>query len=65
MESREWGEGGRRDLVGGRWRERESWDRVKEGGGHLWDELEPRTNGNSQESMRVALAKTPKRVAVR
>jgi hypothetical protein len=27
--------------------------------GHLWDELETDSNGNSQESMRVTLARTP------
>jgi hypothetical protein len=26
---------------------------------HLWEELETKDNGNSQESMRVTLAKTP------
>jgi hypothetical protein len=32
---------------------RNNWDGV----GHLWDELETKGNGNSQESIKVTLAK--------
>lgn len=38
--------------------EDEYWERQLESGVHLWKELEA-YNGNSQESIRVTLAKTP------
>ena len=57
----EWGMGmGRRDQVGGGWRERVPGETtgILE---HPWDELEAQCNGNSQESMRVTLAKIPRK----
>lgn len=44
---------------GGRQRERVLGHRTRTlGGGHLWDKLEAKDNGNSQEAMRMNLDKT-------
>lgn len=40
--------------------EEDSTERDNRNWGHLGDELETQCNGNSQESIRVTLAKTPR-----
>lgn len=54
------GHGKRRHQVGEGGR-REYRERQLESGRHLWDKLETSSNGNSGESVRLTLAKTPSR----
>ena len=51
-----------KDLVWGRWWQREfgeNWWEKNEWGVCLWNKLEILYNGNSQASMRIAIAKIP------
>ena len=52
------GYGNRRDQIGED-RVREYWKRQLEWGDHLWNKLETKGNGNSQESLRMTKAKNP------